>query len=172
MKHKRILGLVMLLLAGVLTLAGCTNPPAVQTGNVSDYTVKLYFVNEEVVTTGDASLESLMPAEVVTLSATPGAIQLAAIEALKTVPAKEHYGTTLTKALKINAVYTKDATAYVDLSRENLSGSSTQETLLISQIVKTLRESFPEIAQVQFLVDGKVAESLMGHIAADKPFTK
>ncbi len=172
MNKKKALLISMILLLGVIVLAGCAGAPAEEPSDVKDYAVKLYFINEEAVTTGDDSLGTLMPPEEMTLSNTPEGIQLAVVEALRTVPDKEHYGTMLAPAIGINAVYTKEATAYVDLKAENLSGSSTQESLIISQIVKTLRESFPEVSQVQFLVDGKVVESLMGHIAADKPFTE
>ena len=172
MFNKRFYCLCLLMLMIALALSGCASPPVDEPSDAADYNVKLFFVNEEAVTIGDGSLEPLMPAEEMTLSSTPGGIQLATIEALKIVPSKESYGTMVSDTLKINAVYTEDGTAYVDLSRENLSGSSTQETLLISQIVKTLRESFPEILRVQFLVDGQVVESLMGHMAADKPFTE
>ncbi len=172
MLNKRFYGLCLLMLMIALALVGCASPPVENPSDAADYNVKLYFVNEKAVNIGDGSLEPLMPAEEMTLSSTPGGIQLATIEALKIVSSKADYGTMISDTLKINSVYTLDGTAFVDLNRENLSGSSTQETLLISQIVRTLRESFPEVLRVQFLVDGQVVESLMGHMAADKPFTE
>jgi spore germination protein GerM len=171
MNRKRLFCIGILLIS-LMALAGCTKAPVEPPSEVMDYQVKLYYVNEEAVVSGDDSQGVLMPAEEMTIASTPDEIQLAVVEALKTVPAKEHYGTMVAENLKINQVYTKDGTAFVDLSSENLNGSSTQETLLISQIVRSLRESFPDVAQVQFLVDGAVVESLMGHMAADQPFTE
>jgi germination protein M len=185
MRINLSLVLCILLLAVVSGLSACAPAPAPapdpveepvdvveEPADTQDYQVKLYFANEEYVNSGDESLEWFMPPEAVTITSTPADIYKAAIEALKTLPAKEHYSTMLTPELIINKVYVEGDTAYVDLARENLNGSSTQEGFLISQIVQTLRNNFAEVKQVQFLVDGAIVESLMGHIAADKPFTE
>jgi hypothetical protein len=62
--------------------------------------------------------------------------------------------------------------AYVDLVGDGLFGSSLEESLLISQIVSSLVVSFEEIENVQFLIDGEVADTLMGHIDVSEPFER
>jgi len=51
-------------------------------------------------------------------------------------------------------------------------GGSLEEALLISQIVESLVNSYAEVEQVQFLIDGQVVESLMGHFDAMTPYTE
>jgi hypothetical protein len=62
-------------------------------------------------------------------------------------------------------------TAMVDLASEGLSGGSMEEELLIAQIVRTLMLNFSNIASVQFTVDEKMTDTLMGHFGVDRPFT-
>ncbi len=168
---------IMMILAAA-GFAACAGQPAEtpaeppETPVLEEFQVSLYFVNEEYVVTGDESLERLMPPETAVIEAEPGTGPRAALEALKTVPDKEGYGTMILQEITFNDVYIDGDTAYVDLSAENLNGSSTQEGFLISQIVKTLKGSFADVAQVQFLVDGEIVESLMGHIDASKPFAE
>ena len=50
-------------------------------------------------------------------------------------------------------------------------GGSLQESFTISQIVKSLTE-LSSVNRVQFLIDGKKEESLMGHFDISKPFEK
>jgi germination protein M len=64
-------------------------------------------------------------------------------------------------------------TAYIDFSREvqtQFPGGAWTETLAIYSVVNTLTEDFPDIKQVQFLVEGNVTESLAGHIDTTRPF--
>jgi len=180
MKKNTIAVLLSILL--ILSMAGlpaCTSqpqqeePPEVpEQPALEQYQASLYFVNEDYIVTGDETLDRLMPPEAVTVEAAPDMMEEAVLEALKTVPDKEGYGTMVTPEMTFNDVYVEGNTAFVDISRENLSGSSTQEGFLISQIVSTLKASVPGVEQVQFLVDGEIAESLMGHIDATKPFTE
>ncbi|NCB41915.1 MAG: hypothetical protein EOM59_04780 [Clostridia bacterium] len=67
-------------------------------------------------------------------------------------------------------VISGDGMVIVDFSSEGLSGSSMQEYLLISQIVRTLCLSFENVNSVQFTVDGEVVETLMGHMMISSPF--
>jgi hypothetical protein len=78
--------------------------------------------------------------------------------------------TMITDKIQFNSVTARDGAAYVDMKGENLSGSSLEEGLLISQIVYSLISSFEEIEQVRFLIDGQAAESLMGHYNILDPF--
>lgn len=60
---------------------------------------------------------------------------------------------------------------FVDFSSRNLTGSSLDESLLISQIVETLMQSFDEVKSVTFTVDGEEADTLMGHVDITESFT-
>ncbi len=146
---------------------GTTEPvgPAEQT-----YEVTLFYANEAYVASGDESLEKFMVYQT-EMTSKPEEAYKSALEMLKTSPDKG-YSTVVTDQIKFNDVYLDGDTAVVDLSGSGLSGGSMQETFLISQIVDTLLNSFKEVKQVQFLVDGKTAETLMGHVGAADPFTK
>jgi germination protein M len=49
-------------------------------------------------------------------------------------------------------------------------GGSSAELLTVYSIVQTLTHRFPEIRSVRILVEGKVAETLAGHLSLDRPF--
>lgn len=142
-----------------------TDEPAAQT-----YRVTLFYANEEYIAIGDESLEKFMVYET-DMTSEPGSAYKDALELLKTSP-DEGYGTVITEQITFNDVYLEGDTIYVDLAGSGLSGGSLEETFLISQIVDTLLNTFSEVKQVQFLVDGNTAETLMGHVGAADPFTK
>jgi spore germination protein GerM len=65
-------------------------------------------------------------------------------------------------------------TAYVNFSRELQSeypGGAWTETLTIYSLVNTLTEDFPEIKQVQILIEGSAVDTLAGHIDTSRPFS-
>jgi len=173
-KKRFLLLLSFLLLAGMLCFTGCakesgSSGDAAET-KTQDYRVTLFYANEDYIANGDESLEKFMVYKD-QIKATSDQIYAKTLEKLKTPP-EEGYSTLITENIKFNRVYLDGDTAYVDLASEGLNGGSLEETFLISQIVDTLLQSFDEIKQVQFLVDGKPAESLMGHFDAANPFTK
>ena len=133
------------------------------------YQVTLFFANEDYIATGDESLEKFKVYQA-ELTSTPGKAYKDTLELLK--KPDEGYDTVITDNIKFNDVYIEEDTIFVDLSSSGLSGGSLEETFLIGQIVDTLLNSFAEAKQVQFLVDGKTAETLMGHVGAADPFTK
>ncbi|MDD4857284.1 MAG: GerMN domain-containing protein [Candidatus Krumholzibacteria bacterium] len=51
----------------------------------------------------------------------------------------------------------------------NHPGGSTGEYYTISNIIKTVSANFPQVARVQFLVEGNTIESIAGHYEADRP---
>jgi germination protein M len=134
-----------------------------------DYRVTLFFANEEYIATGDESLEKFMVYES-EMTSKPEDAYKNALELLKTTPDKG-YSTVITDQIKFNNVYLEGDTVYVDISSNGLNGGSMEETFLISQVVDTLINSFKEVKQVQFLVDGQNAETLMGHVGTAAPFT-
>ena len=67
-----------------------------------------------------------------------------------------------------------DGTAYINFSRElqsDFPGGAWTETLTIYSLTNTLTQNFPEVKQVQILVEGAMAETLAGHIDISRPFT-
>jgi len=171
--------LCLMLAAGLTAFTGCgskdngAGQPDENTDPVveeQDYSVTLFFANEDYITSGDESLEKFMVYQT-DMKAIPADAYKAALELLKTSP-DQGYSTVITDQITFNDVYTEGDTAYVDLSSSGLNGGSLEETFLISQIVDTLLNTFPEIKQVQFLVDGQPTESLMGHFDASAPFSK
>lgn len=133
------------------------------------YRVALFFANEEYIATGDESLEKFIVNEH-ELTSKPGDAYKDALELLRTAP-DESCSTVINDQVKFNDVYLDGDTAVVDLAG-GLKGGSLEESFLIGQIVDTLMNSFDEVKQVQFLVDGQKAETLMGHVDAGAPFAK
>ena len=181
---KRNRGFVILmsivLMLGMLGFTGCAgNPDAEEPDKnggdvaepaVQNYQIALYYADEEYLATGDESLEKVKVYEK-EITSKPEEVYKKTLELLKTSPA-EGCGTVIGEKIKFNDVYVEGDTAFVDLSSEGLNGGSLEETFLISQIVDTLLNSFEEVKQVQFLVDGQTAETLMGHVGTTDPFTK
>lgn len=53
--------------------------------------------------------------------------------------------------------------------KENHPGGSAGEHLTLGAILKTLSANLPQVAKVQFLVEGSTLETLAGHYALDEP---
>jgi len=99
----------------------------------------------------------------------------AVIEALIAGPAGDTLIATLPPGTRLLSV-ALDAdvtTLYLDFSSELVSahpGGSASEYCTVASIVRTVGDNFPEVQQVQLLVDGSQIESIAGHIGADRPF--
>lgn len=68
----------------------------------------------------------------------------------------------------------KNGTAEVNFNNafmRNMNVGSQLEDVILSAVVNTLTE-FPEIEQVQFLIEGEVVESIGGHIETSKPLAR
>jgi spore germination protein GerM len=68
----------------------------------------------------------------------------------------------------------KDHIAYVDFNDKLIKrngGGSSSEILLVAAIVDTLTE-FPDIQQVQILVNGKKIETISGHMDTSEPLSR
>ena len=123
--------------------------------------VKVYF--------GAPDAEHLA-AEVNQLNPGPQLMQQA-MELLIAGPKNQKYWPVLPASTKVNSVVVKDKTAAVDFSAElraKKSGGSDQEILAVSAIVYTLTE-FPDVEQVQILVEGKKITTLYGHMDLSEP---
>jgi len=78
--------------------------------------------------------------------------------------------------LKIRELFLDaSGTAYVDLSlvqQNGIKASAWEELLAIYSIVNTLAQNFEEIKQVRFLLEGKEAQTLAGHMDLSRKFEK
>jgi Sporulation and spore germination. len=181
MKKKMIFMLVlcMILTVAVAGLAGCgknagnsgkDEPQGSAEVKEQTYQVALFYANEDYIASGNESLEKFKVYEQ-EITSKPDDVYLKALDMLRTSPEKG-YDTVLNDQIKFNSVHLDENTVTVDLSSSGLNGGSLDETFLIGQIVNTLTNSFEDVKQVQFLVDGKPAETLMGHVDTKAPFTR
>ncbi len=78
--------------------------------------------------------------------------------------------------LKLRAFFLDESgTGYVDLGPVpdgGIQASAREELLAIYAIVNTLCQNFEEIRQVRFLIDGKEAQTMAGHMDLSRGFTK
>ena len=72
---------------------------------------------------------------------------------------------------KVNSVSSVNGVATVDLTLGRISLGAESELRAIDQIVWTLIENDPTVSSVQFTIDGKVSESLAGHVDLTQPFS-
>jgi spore germination protein GerM len=141
-------------------------PPVVSEEETYDAT--LYFANNEYIMSGNENLDKVIQVTA-TLDLEDNMAE-AVLEALKVTPEDENLSTMVGDFNFLNVELT-DETAYVNIASEQLGGGSLQEVLALTQMVYTLTE-LPDVENVQFLVDGKTAESLMGHVSIDRPLSR
>ncbi|MBI2413352.1 MAG: GerMN domain-containing protein [Deltaproteobacteria bacterium] len=93
------------------------------------------------------------------------------VRAAITAVIKEGDGT-VPEATKVLRVDIKRPLASIDFSKEvseDHPGGSTGEILTIYSIVNTVALNFPEIEEVQILIQGRKEETLKGHIDISQP---
>ena len=182
-KNVCLWGMITILL--LATLVGCGQGNGGETPEVpnlpesKEYTINLYFTNNEYVETGDESLDHYLSESREIEVAEGENPWIVMLEALKSVES-EGMGTVIGQDVIFDRVTVseEDETLLIlDLGSIGGSGGSLQEGFFIGQIVQTLVdnshlfEDGPNIDKVQFLVKGETVESLMGHISAGEPFT-
>jgi len=182
---KKIIMCILLILFLLVGMVGCVNkvqqndvkqeePPkqndTITTPQSEDnqIDVTLYFANNEYVATGNESLPKVLP-ETRKINVGEKPLAEAIVDELQKGPQNKDLSTALRSDIKILGVKVSDNTAFVNLSSENLHGGSLEELLVIEQITKSLN-ALEEVKQTQFLVDGKKAETLMGHADTTEPF--
>ncbi|MEG2200122.1 MAG: GerMN domain-containing protein [Anaerovorax sp.] len=177
------LALCMILVVSMFALTACNDDKKDGAhepdpgDKISEQAVKLYFANTAYINTGveTPEVKMMMPAYdyklMVEADDKPASIYEDTLDALQFAP-NEEYITILTDQIEPDKVYVKGETAYVDMDGKHLMGGNLEETILINQIVCTLVDSFPEIKNVQFLVNGKNVNTLMGQMDTTRPFTK
>jgi len=93
------------------------------------------------------------------------------IEELIKGPRTQNLWPTLPQGTRLLSFFVQGRIAYVDFSREvkeNFGGGTANELMLVYSVIASLTE-LPEIAAVQFLVEGQVEESIWGHIDTSSP---
>jgi hypothetical protein len=134
----------------------------------------VYFPSRRYVESGDESLPQVVAErrefEVADAGAGVDSLATAALAALKAGPKSAAAALAIPERLVVRQVYVRDGIAYVDFSRAGLSGGSLEETLLVKSIVRTLA-GVPQVRAVQFLVEGKAPETLMGHVTTTRPIS-
>lgn len=158
----------------VFGLAGCKNLNKgnnLNNGTQNEKQVEstLYFPNKAYISSGDESLPRVLPEKRIVTVKDENLPKIIVEELLK--GPKDANLEKLSSKLKLNNVTVRDQTAYVDFKSEGLSGSSLEEGLILDSVVMSLTEG-SNIKQVQFLLDGKISETLMGHIDISKPISR
>ena len=142
------------------TTTGVTAPPD---GRLVKAT--LYFISE------DGTTLIAEPSDVA-FGASPSEQARHILEA-QLAPASRGRLSAMPAGVKVHAIYfTSKGDAYVDLSREIISGhpgGSLNEALTVYSIVFALTTNVREITAVQILVDGRQIDTLAGHIDLRQP---
>lgn len=182
---KRSFFSVLIILVLVFALVGCNtsskgnnngddnvivddNDNNINDDNSETTTLVVYFANNEYIETGDESLDKLVAVDIKADADSDFANVI--IETLQNNPEDDSLSTLIRDDITILDARIEDNTAIIDFSSENLNGGSLEEIFIIDQIVASFLE-LDEVKQVQFLVDGEKAESLMGHIMIEEPIT-
>lgn len=132
--------------------------------------ITLYFANKNYIQTGDENLEKVI-AEKRVIQYGNTSLEEVVVRELMLGPQNNELLTEIPSGIKLLGVEVSGGTAFVNFAQEGLHGGSLQESLTISQIVKSLTE-LENVDRVQFLIDGKKAETLMGHMSIFEPFEK
>jgi hypothetical protein len=102
--------------------------------------------------------------------------QAQAREVLNAVLSGENRGPVLSDISLRGFFLASDGTAYVDITVGSQYGSrgssASEEFLALYSVVNTLTQNFEEIRQVRFLVEGREAQTLAGHVDIARVFTK
>jgi hypothetical protein len=168
-RMKKFVSICVVCLLSTFLLFGCLDRNKTDTVL---FPVTLYFVNSEYVETGNENIPAMIT-KTNNLYCGEGEQYDSLLVLLRSIPDDLNGAeTTITDKIKFRTVKVNDKTAYVDISSEDLSGGSLEEGLFISQIVHSLKASVREIEEVQFFVDGKIAESLMGHYDVTRPYSE
>jgi spore germination protein GerM len=98
------------------------------------------------------------------------------IVSAQVAPVSEPLVSAIPAGTTVRALFlTEGGDAYVDLSREVVSGhtgGTADELLTVYTIVNALTENLPAVKGVQLLVDGKEVDTLAGHVDLRNPLAK
>ncbi|MDP2871095.1 MAG: GerMN domain-containing protein [Bacillota bacterium] len=120
---------------------------------------------------GDTQALSLMREERTVVQRGESAEELAVWELIKG-PAQEGHVRTVPKETRLLSLQVVEGIAYVNFAREIQTrhpGGTTGEMFTVQAIVNTLIDNNPQIKKVQFLLEGKVEDSIWGHGITSEP---
>ncbi|HIU64560.1 MAG TPA: GerMN domain-containing protein [Candidatus Avacidaminococcus intestinavium] len=163
MKKRKIWALLLIVFA--VLMGGCFNDEETKTEPVA--------LKEQTFTVYRAT-EPFLTAEKITIEDNGKSPAENALKSLvETKAADDKMAASFPDGTKVLAVEVKEDTAYANFSKEllNIGGGSMHEIMLTGAIVNTLTE-FPEIKQVQIMVDGKKIETLNGHLDLTDPLLR
>lgn len=121
---------------------------------------------------GDTARGFRLYREYVRLDVTPDPITTSLNALIAGKPKDTDYVTLWPKETKINSVVVVGNKATIDLTLGKMNVGSEAESLAIAQLVWTATAANTKVKQVQLTVDGKIVESIAGHVDATKPFTR
>lgn len=121
---------------------------------------------------GDTARGFRLYREFVRLELTPDPIATALKALLAGSPKDTDYVSLWPKETKINSVVVVGSTATVDLTLGKMNVGSEAESLAIAQLVWTATAADTAVKKIALTVDGKIVESIAGHVDATKPFTR
>lgn len=130
--------------------------------------VSIYYTSEDYVLTGDESLVKLVP-ETRNVIYSDTILEEAVMKELLTKPSSVGLVNSIPSSVKLIDVKVEEDTVYINFAKEGMSGGSLEESLTINQIVTTMLD-LKTVSKVQFLLDGEISESLMGHVMINEAF--
>ena len=170
--------LAIVLCAGVLALSGCSTgndqitpePSGSISGSsapsqaADQVEVKLFFAS-------DTGTSIRIYSEMASVSKVTDDRAVSAVNALLSgaQPMDADYQNLWGSGVVVNNIAVKDSVATIDLKQPTLNVGSEGEARAIDQIIWTLHSNQPSVTGVEFLIDGKPAESLAGHVDISGP---
>lgn len=118
--------------------------------------------------------EGFLVAEKRSIPKTRGVARAAVQELIRGPAAGSGLLPTLPPGTSLNSIKISEGTATVDFSKElqtGHKGGSAGEMVTVYSIVNTLTQ-FPTVQRVQVLVEGRVVETLAGHLDLSRPLTR
>lgn len=185
MKTSRLI-IMAVLMAIVFMIAGCDNAAPGNQPTPANPENKLADKSQP---SGSATAEPERTMQLVVYHATKDAMYLVpemhkvpvnshpartAIELLQAGPQNPEFVGVMPAGTQMKNITVKDHIAYVDFNDKLIKkngGGSASEILLVGAIVNTLTE-FPDIEQVQILVNGKKIETISGHMDTSEPLSR
>jgi len=110
--------------------------------------------------------------EFVRFEVTPDPITTALKALIAGSPKDSDYVSLWPKETKINSIVVAGDKATIDLTLGKMNVGSEAESLAIAQLVWTATAANTTVKRIQLTVDGKIVESIAGHVDATKPFKR
>lgn len=110
--------------------------------------------------------------EYVRLEVTPDPIKASLTALFAGKPKDSDYVNLWPKETKVNSVVVTGDLATVDLTLGKLNVGSEAESMAIAQVVWTATAANTKVKRIQLTVEGKIVESIAGHVDATKPFKR